>query len=308
MEHRIDLSTIPHRPGQSTDLEAKRERAWERLTEDEREYVLQAYAEPAADEWQMPFLEVEGASERVLYVLAATGFRLTAPEIAYLLIARWFRNMDPATVRAKLAALVRGGDARNARDGRTYATEQGIEKLRRIESAWLARDRVARGRAVRGEDPAGPAHRPSPPESRYEDRPRRAPRRYGERERYGPGLDGGDRRGGPRRDGSRDGERTGGARPGGDRRDERPYGPRRDDRRDARPYGPRRDDRRDVPRAPRRDGPGGERSYGPRPGDRRDSRPGSDRGPYPPQRRPASAPPRREGPPPAPRKKEDAEE
>ena len=82
MEHKIDLSAVPHKPGQSTDLEAKRARAWERLTEDEREYVVEHYGDREPENQpQAPFLEVKDAYERVLYILAVTGQRFTPMDV-----------------------------------------------------------------------------------------------------------------------------------------------------------------------------------------------------------------------------------
>ena len=54
---------------------------------------------------------------------------LTPTELSYLMIARWFRNIDPATARAKMAQLVEQGLARYTGVGRTMATEPGLEKL-----------------------------------------------------------------------------------------------------------------------------------------------------------------------------------
>ena len=75
------------------------------------------------------FREMPDASNRVLYVLVGTEESLTPGELSYLMIARWFRNIDPATARAKMAALVRQGMARSTGVGRTMATEPGLEKL-----------------------------------------------------------------------------------------------------------------------------------------------------------------------------------
>ena len=150
MEHKIDLSAVPHKPGQSTDLEAKRARAWGRLTEDEREYVVEHYGDREPENQpQAPFLEVKGAYERVLYILAVTGQRFTPMELSYLMIARWFRNMDVTTIRARVAAMVQCGDARTARDGRVHITTNGAERLDRIDRSWVEQHRPQRPRTAR---------------------------------------------------------------------------------------------------------------------------------------------------------------
>lgn len=128
-EHNIDLSSIPHRPGQSIDLEAKRQRAWARLSDEEKEWVLTAWDLTGMIPTAPAFREMPDASNRVLYVLVGTEESLTPGELSYLMIARWFRNIDPATARAKMAALVRHGLARITGVGRTMATEPGLEKL-----------------------------------------------------------------------------------------------------------------------------------------------------------------------------------
>ena len=132
LEHNIDLSSVPHRSGQSTDLEAKRKRAWERLTDEEKEWVLVAWDLTGMIPTAPAFREMSNASDRVLYVLVGTEESLTPGELSYLMIARWFRNIDPATARAKMAALVRNGFARSTVVGRTMATEPGLEKLEQM--------------------------------------------------------------------------------------------------------------------------------------------------------------------------------
>ena len=147
MEHAIDLSSIPADKGRSPDLEAKRRRAWARLTVGERASVVRVYEQPIS-QWSLPCLEAGGAYERVLYVLVVTGAWLTPAEIAYLQIAKWYRNTDEATVRARLARMVQAGEARSGRYGGFLATPDGILKLREIERSWLGRRR--RGRLRRG--------------------------------------------------------------------------------------------------------------------------------------------------------------
>ncbi len=127
--HNIDLSSVPHRLGQSTDLETKRKRAWARLEEDEKEWVIKAWDLTGMIPTAPAFREMQNASDRVLYVLVGTEESLTPGELTYLMIARWFRNIDPATARAKMAQLVNQGLARYTGIGRTMATEPGLEKL-----------------------------------------------------------------------------------------------------------------------------------------------------------------------------------
>jgi hypothetical protein len=129
LTHNVDLSAIPHRPGQSHDLEAKRLRAWERMSDEEKSWVLDAWDLTGMIPSAPAFREMRSASDRVLYVLVGTEESLTPLELCYLMIARWFRNIDPATARAKMAQLVSQGYARYTGVGRTMATEAGLEKL-----------------------------------------------------------------------------------------------------------------------------------------------------------------------------------
>ena len=127
--HYIDLSNVPHRSGQSLDLEAKRIRAWGRLSEEEKTWVLQAWELTGMIPSAPAFRDLRSAGDRVLYVLVGTEESLTPNELCYLMIARWFRNIDPATARAKMAQLVSQGAARYTGVGRTIATEIGLDRL-----------------------------------------------------------------------------------------------------------------------------------------------------------------------------------
>ena len=127
--HDIDLSSVTHRPGQSQDLEVKRQRAWKRLSEEEKLWVIDAWELTGMIPSAPAFREMQNASDRVLYVLVGTEESLTPDELCYLMIARWFRNIDPATARAKMAQLVSQGSARYTGIGRTTGTEVGLVKL-----------------------------------------------------------------------------------------------------------------------------------------------------------------------------------
>ena len=127
--HDIDLSSVPHRAGQSQDLEVKRQRAWDRLSDEEKLWVADAWDLTGMIPSAPAFREMQTASDRVLYVLVGTEESLTPLELCYLMIARWFRNIDPATARAKMAQLVSQGCARYTGIGRTTATEAGLDKL-----------------------------------------------------------------------------------------------------------------------------------------------------------------------------------
>ena len=130
--HDIDLSSVPHRAGQSQDLEIKRQRAWKRLSDEEKLWVSDAWDLTGMIPSAPAFREMQTASDRVLYVLVGTEESLTPLELCYLMIARWFRNIDPATARAKMAQLVSQGCARYTGIGRTTATEAGLEKLEKM--------------------------------------------------------------------------------------------------------------------------------------------------------------------------------
>ena len=290
--HNIDLTSVPHQPGQSLDLEAKRQRAWNRLSDEEKEWILEAWDLTAMIPSAPAFRELKSAGDRVLYVLVGTEESLTPLELCYLMIARWFRNIDPATARAKMAQLVNQGAARYTGIGRTMGTEVGLERLEELAQA--------RGRAPGDDDDSEERsdHRTTTSRSRIVDRGESANSNFGNRRsptgRYRseipndggrPGKprdldgDGGDQRSSGR-DGRRDdsrGERGNEWR--GDRTDDRGRefrAPRRDDldERSIDTRGPSRDDRGGYSRGPSRDDRGGY-SRGPR----RDDRGGDSRGP-----------------------------
>ncbi|MDA1257461.1 MAG: hypothetical protein O3C10_06415 [Chloroflexi bacterium] len=144
--HGIDLSGVSHRPGQSENLEPKRQRAWERMTDRERRYAVRVYGTPI-EGWELPCVDAGGGYERALYVLATTNLALTAEQIVYLMIARHYRNADISSVRKQLAIGVRRGDVRSIGNNRFATTDEAVEKLRSVERRWLAArqaDRLAR--------------------------------------------------------------------------------------------------------------------------------------------------------------------
>ena len=153
--HRIDLSRVTHRHGQSPDLEPKRQRAWDRLDDRERRYVVSVYNKPVTD-WDLPFSEVSSAYERVLYVLVTTDRALSAEQIAYLLIARHYRNADITSIRKQLAIGVRQEHLRLVGHNRYGSTDDADEKLKIIEQQWRARRDASRvARVVRAAHAAG---------------------------------------------------------------------------------------------------------------------------------------------------------
>lgn len=283
--HNIDLSSVPHQPGQSLDLEAKRRRAWGRLSDEEKEWILEAWDLTGMIPSAPAFRELKSAGDRVLYVLVGTEESLTPLELCYLMIARWFRNIDPATARAKMAQLVNQGAARYTGIGRTIGTEVGLERLEELAQARRRlpsdnydseersdhRTTTSRSRIVdRGESADSNFGNRKSPTGRYRKeipndggRPGKPRDRVGnDDEQRGSGRD-------DRKDDSRDGRGNDWR---GSRTDDRGRefrAPRRDDRsgdsRGARrndrvgySSGPRRDDRGSDSRGPRRDG-GGER-------------------------------------------------
>ena len=291
--HNIDLTSVPHQPGQSLDLEAKRQRAWNRLSDEEKAWILEAWDLTAMIPSAPAFRELKSAGDRVLYVLVGTEESLTPLELCYLMIARWFRNIDPATARAKMAQLVNQGAARYTGIGRTMGTEVGLERLEELAQARR------RGPSDDDDDSEERSdHRTTTSRSRIVDRGESANSNFGNRRsptgRYRseipndggrPGKprdldgDGGDQRSSGR-DGRRDdsrGERGNEWR--GDRTDDRGRefrAPRRDDldERSIDTRGPSRDDRGGDSRGPRRDDRDGD-SRGPS----RDDRGGYSRGP-----------------------------
>ena len=153
--HRIDLSRVTHRHGQSPDLEPKRQRAWDRLDDRERRYVVSVYNKPVTD-WDLPFSEVSSAYERVLYVLVTTDRALSAEQIAYLLIARHYRNADITSIRKQIAIGVRQEHLRLVGHNRYGSTDDADEKLKIIEQQWRARRDASRvARVVRAAHAAG---------------------------------------------------------------------------------------------------------------------------------------------------------
>ena len=278
--HNIDLTSVPHQPGQSLDLEAKRMRAWNRLSDEEKEWILKAWDLTGMIPSAPAFRELKSAGDRVLYVLVGTEESLTPLELCYLMIARWFRNIDPATARAKMAQLVNQGAARYTGIGRTMGTEVGLERLEELAQA--------RRRLPSDDDDSEERsdHRTTTSRSRIVDRGESADSNFGNRRsptgRYRSEIpnDGG-RPGKPRDRAEDDGEQRGSGRD--DRRDDSRgergndwRGSRTDDRgREFR--SPRRDDLDDRggdSRAPSRDDRGGYSS-----GPRRDDRGGDSRGP-----------------------------
>jgi hypothetical protein len=153
--HKIDLSRVTHRHGQSPDLEPKRQRAWDRLDDRERRYVVSVYNKAVID-WDLPFSEVRSAYERVLYVLVTTDRALSAEQIAYLLIARHYRNADITSIRKQLAIGVRQEHLRLVGHNRYGSTDDADEKLKIIEQQWRARRDASRvARVVRAAHAAG---------------------------------------------------------------------------------------------------------------------------------------------------------
>ncbi|MDP6823869.1 MAG: hypothetical protein QF554_11335 [Dehalococcoidia bacterium] len=135
--HGIDLSAVTHRHGQSPDLEPKRRRAWDRLDDRERRYIVGVYKKPVSG-WDLPFVEVASGYERVLYVLVTTDVALSAEQIAYLMIARHYRNADITSIRKQLAIGVRQGHLRQVGHDRYGSTDDADEKIRLIEQRWRA--------------------------------------------------------------------------------------------------------------------------------------------------------------------------
>ncbi len=153
--HSIDLSRVTHRRGQSPDLEPKRQRAWDRMDDREQRYVVSVYNKPITD-WDLPFAELGSAYERVLYVLVTTDRALSADQIAYLLIARHYRNADITSIRKQLAIGVRQTHLRLVGHDRYGSTEDADEKIRQIEQQWRAKRNAARvARVIRAAHDAG---------------------------------------------------------------------------------------------------------------------------------------------------------
>lgn len=135
--HGIDLSAVSHQHGQSPDLEPKRQRAWIRMDEREQKYVVGVYGKSLTG-WDLPFLEAGGAYQRVLYVLVTTDVALSADQIAYLMIARHYRNADITSVRKQLAIGVRQGTLRLVARNRYGSTDEAETRMRQIEQRWRA--------------------------------------------------------------------------------------------------------------------------------------------------------------------------
>lgn len=275
--HNIDLTSVPHQPGQSLDLEAKRRRAWNRLSDEEKKWILEAWDLTGMIPSAPAFRELKSAGDRVLYVLVGTEESLTPLELCYLMIARWFRNIDPATARAKMAQLVNQGAARYTGIGRTIGTEVGLERL---EELALARRRLPSDDHYSEERSD---HRTTTSRSRIVDRGESTDSNFGNRKsptgRYRSEIpnDGG-RPGKPKDRNRDDDEQRSLSR--NHRRDDSQgergnswRGSRTDDRgREFR--APRRDDRSADSRGSRRDDRKGGHSSGPR----RDNRGGDSRG------------------------------
>ena len=102
------------------------------MSKEEKKWIVRAWDMTGSIPNAPAFREMSNATDRVLYVLAATDESLTPTELCYLMIARWFRNIDPATARAKMAQLVNKGYARHTGIGRTSSTEMGLEHLQNM--------------------------------------------------------------------------------------------------------------------------------------------------------------------------------
>ena len=108
-------------------------RAWQKLSENEREWVLER-ASVTDTRFTVPlkFEDMPDTRRRLLYALCATGEKFTVAELAFLLIIRWRQNTDSRTIKSRLAEMVTDDDVRPDRSERYFVTPQGLERMHRF--------------------------------------------------------------------------------------------------------------------------------------------------------------------------------
>lgn len=139
MEHNLNLENV------SPQLEAKRRQHWAKLTPEEQESVIELYSfAPPELSRMVPFKHLKDTRQRVLYVLAMPRTPLSIGEINYLFIARWLRNVDRYTLRARLANLTAKGLVREYPPQKFSLAQLGWDELYKIKREWLLKEAVSK--------------------------------------------------------------------------------------------------------------------------------------------------------------------
>ena len=107
LNHQISLSYIPHRKGQSYNLEQKRKLLWEKLSDSEKKWIISIWDSRRTLFNISDFAKLNNATDRVLFVLATSTDSLSAMEICYIMLSKWYKTIHITTANAKLGFLIR---------------------------------------------------------------------------------------------------------------------------------------------------------------------------------------------------------
>ena len=93
VNHEITLSYIPHRKGQSRNLEQKRRSLWEKMSDSEKKWIISIWDTRRTVFNISDFSRLNNATDRVLFVLATSSDSLSAMEICYLMLSKWYKTI-----------------------------------------------------------------------------------------------------------------------------------------------------------------------------------------------------------------------
>tara|TARA_Y100000996_G_C22514087_1_gene639709 strand:- start:473 stop:946 length:474 start_codon:yes stop_codon:yes gene_type:complete len=129
VNHEITLSYIPHRKGQSRNLEQKRRSLWEKMSDSEKKWIISIWDTRRTVFNISDFSRLNNATDRVLFVLATSSDSLSAMEICYLMLSKWYKTIHITTASAKLAFLSKKGLADITTIGRVRITDEGVKTI-----------------------------------------------------------------------------------------------------------------------------------------------------------------------------------
>lgn len=129
INHEITLSYIPHRKGQSSNLEQKRRLLWEKLSDYEKKWIISIWDTRRTVFNISDFSRLNNATDRVLFVLATASDSLSAIEICYIMLSKWYKTIHITTASAKLAFLSKKGLADITTIGRVRIADEGIKTI-----------------------------------------------------------------------------------------------------------------------------------------------------------------------------------
>ena len=145
LNHQISLSYIPHRKGQSYNLEQKRKLLWEKLSDSEKKWIISIWDSRRTLFNISDFAKLNNATDRVLFVLATSTDSLSAMEICYIMLSKWYKTIHITTANAKLAFLSKKGLADITTIGRVRISDEGIKTI----EALVAKNRNNRKRKIK---------------------------------------------------------------------------------------------------------------------------------------------------------------